>query len=147
MKHDVIIFGGLAGVVGNIFKEVISWGFYFSGLINYTYDHFCAGLVVNPAGYVKMLFAVFIGTMIDFTVAAVFGVIMYFVMRKTGTQYWLFKGLGFGMVIFLICFAVLRPTFSIKIESTPLQALMYMIPNLVYGVITCWFLKKYGVYK
>ena len=84
---------------------------------------------------------------IDYTIAIVFSVAIYSVMRKTGTDHWLFKSLGFGMVVFLICYGILRPTFSLKIESTPSQVLLYVIPNLAYGVITGWFLKKYGTYK
>lgn len=51
-----------------------------------------------------------------------------------------FGGLA-GMIV-----GVLRPMFSLKIESTPLQALVPG-PQLVYGVITCLVLKKYGALK
>jgi hypothetical protein len=147
MTKDTIVFGGLAGIIGNIPKEVITWGFYFSGFLNYTFVHFCVGMVVNPATYVKDPLSIVVGVMIDYTIAASFSIALYLGMRKTGTDYWLLKGLGFGMIVFLICYGVLRPTFSIKIESPPLVVLMYIIPNLAYGVTTCWFLKKYGTFK
>lgn len=149
VKHDAdaIVFGGLAGCVGNIFKEVLIWGFYFSGLIHYGFVHFCVGLVVNPAVYVKDSLAIVVGIMIDFTIAAFFSIAMYLIMRRIGTDYWLLKGLGFGMMVFLLCFGILRPSFSIRIETTPLQALLYMIPNLAYGVVTCWLIKRHGSAK
>ncbi|HEX3048129.1 MAG TPA: hypothetical protein VHY08_25480, partial [Bacillota bacterium] len=109
--------------------------------------HFCAGIVIYPAVYVKDPLSLVLGMMIDYTIAAVFSVAMYLIMRKTRTDHWLLKGLAFGMIVFLICYGVLRPTISIKIESPPLIALLYLIANLAFGVTTCFVLKKYGTYQ
>jgi hypothetical protein len=147
MPRDILIFGGLAGIISNILKESISWGLYFFGFIEYTFVHFCAGLVVNPPRYVKDPISVAIGIIIDFTIAASFSFALYLVMKKFGVKYWILKGLGFGMIVFLICYGVLRPIFSLRIESTPVSAFLYMIPNLIYGVTTSWFIKKYGNIK
>ncbi len=146
MPKDTIIIGGLAGIIGNVFKELLTWGLYFTGLIKYTFVHFCAGIVVFPARYIKDPFSIIIGILIDYTLAVFFSLMLYFVMKKIGTDHWVLKGIGFGMLVFLTCYAVLRPTFSIIIESPPLIVLMYMIPNWVYGVITSWFIKKFGTY-
>lgn len=147
MTKDSLVFGGLAGVIGNIFKEAITWGLYFGRVLNYTFVHFCAGVVINPASQIKDPISIIIGIIIDYTVAASFSVAMYLIMRKTGTDHWLLKSLFFGMMVFIICYGILRPAISIKIESPPLVALMYLIPNLAYGVGTCWFLNKYGSFK
>ena len=147
MIKDTIVFGGLAGAVGNILKETMAWSLYFWGLIKYTFVHFCAGIVINPDTYVKDPLSVVVGIMIDFLIAAIFSLAMYLVMRRTGTDYWVIKGLGLGIFVFLICYGVLRPAISIKIESSPFTALMYIFPNLTYGVATCWFLQKYGTFK
>jgi hypothetical protein len=147
MKKDTLVVCGLAGIIGNIPKEFLTWGLYFAGIVKYTFVHFCAGLVVNPAIYVNEPLSLVIGVMIDYTIATAFSLALYLGMRKTGTNYWFLKGLGFGMFVFLICYGFMRPTFSLKIESPPLVALMYMIPNLLYGITTSWFLKRYGVFK
>ncbi|HEX3048670.1 MAG TPA: hypothetical protein VHY08_28235, partial [Bacillota bacterium] len=82
MTKDTVVFGGFAGIIGNIFKEAITWGFYFSGLVRYTFVHFCAGIVIYPAVYVKDPLSLVLGMMIDYTIAAVFSVAMYLIMRK-----------------------------------------------------------------
>jgi hypothetical protein len=104
-------------------------------------------MVVNPVIYVKEPLSIVVGIIIDYTIAASFSIAFYLGMRKTGTDYWLLKGLGFGMMVFLICYGILRPTFSIRIESPPFVVLMYMVPNWAFGVTTSWFLKKYGTFK
>lgn len=147
MLKDTLIFGSLAGIIGNILKEFLAWTFYFLGIIKYTFVHFCAGMVVYPTGYVNDPVSIVVGILIDFTVAASFSLAFYLVIKKTGTAYWVLKGLGFGMIVFLICYGMIRPTFSFKSESPPLAVLMYMITNWIYGITVSWFFRKFGRIK
>ncbi len=144
MPKDELIFGGLAGAVGNIIKEILTWSFYWVGMFKYTFIHFCAGIVLN-SNSVKTPAGVAIGMVIDNFLAALFGVAIFYVLKRYGTSFLVLKALAFGLGIFLICYSMLRPTFSsIKENAEPLVSLLYLGPNLVYGITTGWFIKKYN---
>lgn len=86
MTKDTIIFGGLMGILGNISKIIITWSIHWLGYSTYTFEHIAAGYFVSQA-YIKAPISLIIGFLADITVAAFFGVIMYIMLRKTGTDY------------------------------------------------------------
>lgn len=146
MTKDGLIFGGLAGIVGNVLKEVLTWVSYGVGAINYTFTHMCSGLVVSSE-YVKTPLGLTLGVLVDFTVAAVFGVAIHMILEKTGTRHIVLKGLLFGILIYLFCYSIMRPNFSsIKGYIDPVSVSLYISANGVYGITTSWFIKKYDAF-
>lgn len=143
MPKDTLVFGSLAGIIGNIFKEVLTWVFYGLGMLKFTFVHLCSGMVVNPE-YVKSPLGLTLGFLIDYTLAATFGIVIYALLKRTGACFIVLKGLFFGIVIFLICYSMIRPIFSsIKGNTDPLTVLLYLLPNFIYGITTSLFIKKY----
>lgn len=146
MKRDILLFGGLAGVVGNIPKEILTWIMYFFGWIKYTFDHICAGIYVSPS-YLREPSALLLGIMVDFVQAGIFGGSILYILKKTGgEERWVLKGLVLGFGMFLICFGGLRRMMSPKIMIvTPLENLLYLPPNVIYALTTTWFIKKFRI--
>lgn len=143
MKNDPLVFGSLAGLVGNIAKELITWSLYGLGLVKYTFAHLCAGLVVS-SNLVKSPLALILGFLFDYTIAAGFGMLAYYLLKIIGTRLILIKGIVIGVGVFLICFCILRAEFtSIKGFVEPLDGLIYLISNLTFGLTTTIFIKKY----
>ena len=147
MLKDTILFGGTAGVIGNIGKEVITWVFYYLGLTRYTFEHFCAGIYVSPA-HLNEPAAFLLGFLTDFTFAAIFGITILIIIKKTGTDFWIIKGLVFGIGIYVLCYGILRPLISSKvIIQAPLTNLLFIIPNLLFGLIVSWFIHRFGRFQ
>ncbi|MFP4017427.1 MAG: hypothetical protein ACLFUI_10395 [Halanaerobiales bacterium] len=76
MFKDTIIFGLLAGFVGNIPKTLLAWTFHFLGKLRYTFAHIAAGAFVgkdlldNPV-------AMATGFAADWIIAGFIGVIAF----------------------------------------------------------------------
>jgi|GEM_PF-4971928 len=143
MPKDFLLFGGLAGIVGNLTKEIIIWGLYGLGFMKLTFVHYCAGTVL-PHTTIKEPLAILIGMLIDHTLAFCFGAVFYYIYLRFGSAYFTVKGLGFGMIIFLFCYGILRPLFSINLPQPPYAVFFYMVANLFYGLTMSIFAKKYA---
>lgn len=145
MTKDSLVFGSLAGITGNIFKEALSWGFYGLGLFNLTFVHMCAGILVNQE-FVKSHLGLVIGFLVDYTIAGILGILIYILLKKTGTDLIIVKGLFFGVGIFLSCYGIIRPLISsINGNFLPLTVILYLMPNLIFGLTVSLFIKKYDV--
>ncbi len=144
MTKDRILLGGLAGMVGNIPKELMAWIMYWFGWIRYTFDHFCAGIFVPPAAVYDPV-AIVLGLINDFVFSGIYGVLFYLIFKKTGVGRWFLKSLVMGFGLFTICFGILRPLLAPKLVVVePLVNLLYLAPNVMYSVVTCWFIQKFG---
>lgn len=144
MPRDIIILGGLAGIVGNISKTALAWLFYFLGYTQYTFAHITAGYFVDK----KFLYnpiALTIGFIGDYFLAGLLGVLIFIMLKLTGFEYAKLKGFGFGGVFYIIFFGVFMALDLTRTSLlTPLPNLLLLFPNLLFGTMTSWFLKKFS---
>lgn len=88
--EDNVIIGILAGFVGNIPKEIIVWGFRFTGYLRYTFVHIAAGTFV-PKEFLDNPVSLAIGVISDWIMVGFIGVITVYFIRFTGNRYPLIK--------------------------------------------------------
>lgn len=144
--RDSFWLGPLAGIIGNIPKEVSAWFFYSVGTIPFTFDHFCAGMYL-PRRLVHHWAAIVSGVFSDFTIAAAYGTLLALLMQKTGFNSWALKGLAFGSALYSFCFGMLRPMVSPQLKiADPIACLLFIVPHLLYGVCASWFIKRYRMH-
>lgn len=143
MTKNLYIVGTLSGLAGNVPKQIMTWAFYFLGFLDYTFCHLCAGVVISPARIREPL-SVFIGALLDYTVASFFGLFAYYIYLKTGGGYHLLRGVGFGVLAFLVCYGVLCPLFSVVTPKPPQTVFFYLLPNLLYGISIMAFIRWYA---
>lgn len=144
MTKDTIIFGAIAGILGNIPKTILAWIFHYFGLLKYTFAHIAAGYFV-PAKFLDNHISLLTGFIADYTTAALFGFIMYLMLRKFGTDYAEFKGIGFGAVLYLIFYGAFMALDITRASLiTPLPNLILFFPHILYGAVTCWIIKHYS---
>ncbi|MFZ7102230.1 MAG: hypothetical protein ACOWWO_06130 [Peptococcaceae bacterium] len=142
--RDTVMLGALAGLLGNIPKTIIAWIFHYLGLLRYTFIHIAAGYYV-PIEFIDNPVSLLIGFISDYTIAAFFGVIMYLMLQKFGTDYAIVKGLGFGAVLYLIFYgAFMALDITRATLLTPLPNLLLFFPHIIYGGITCQIIKSYA---
>ncbi|HHU50657.1 MAG TPA: hypothetical protein GXZ36_02370 [Firmicutes bacterium] len=145
MSKNLYIVGTLAGLAGNALKMIMTWAFYWLGFLDYTFCHLCAGMVISPARIREPL-SVFIGVLLDYTVASFFGLFAYYIYLKTGGGYYWLRGVGFGVFTFLVCCGVLCPVFSVATSRAPQTAFFYLLPNLLYGLSMMAFICRHAPY-
>lgn len=143
-RDDIIIFGALAGILGNIPKTILGWLFSIFGWVRYTFCHIAAGYFVD-AKFLDNPVSLAAGFITDYIVAAFLGTIMYYLLRKTGAEYAELKGIFFGGLLYVVVFGTFMSLNLTRASLlTPLPNLLMFFPHAVYGIITCWILKKYG---
>lgn len=142
--NDTIIFGAIAGLLGNVPKTIIAWILHYFGLLRYTFIHIAAGYFVDKK-FIDNPVSLLTGFIADYTNAAFFGVIMYYLLQKTGVDYAELKGLGFGAFLYLIFYgAFMALNITRASLLTPLPNLLLFFPHIIYGLLTCWIIKKYS---
>lgn len=143
-KKDLIIFGALAGLLGNIPKTIIAWIFHYLGWLRYTFAHIAAGYFVD-AQFLDNPVALLTGFIADYVNAAFFGVIMYYLLKKTGLDYAELKGLAFGAFLYLLFYGAFMALDITRASLlTPLPNLLLFIPHVIFGASTCWLIKRYS---
>lgn len=145
MTKNFYIVGTLAGLIGNALKMIMTWSFYWLGFFDYAFCHLCAGMVISPTR-VREPLSVFIGVLLDFTVASLFSLFAYYIYLKTGGGYHLLRGASFGVLTFLVCYGVFCPLFSVATSKTPQTAFFYLLPNLLYGLSVMAFIRRHAPY-
>ncbi|MBS3968744.1 MAG: hypothetical protein KGZ94_01375 [Clostridia bacterium] len=140
MRKDVIIFGSLAGIIGNVVKLIVSLPLYYAGLIDKTYIHIASGYYSNEK--MDSIFTVINSTLTDFFYAAFLGVLFYIVLRYTDMKYVKLKGILFGGFVHVVNNGVLIfEGFNKAIFDNP-NAFFLMFPTIIFGLSTCWAIER-----
>jgi hypothetical protein len=140
---DTIVAGVLAGWMGNIVKEIITWFFHFMGWVRYTFVHISAGFYYSTENIDSPLSLV-TGVITDWTIAGTFGVVLLCLLRLTGSDYAVFKGIGLGALVFVITFGIgMAMDITRATLVTPLPDFLLLMSHIILGAITGWALGKY----
>lgn len=146
-RNDIIIFGAVAGLLGNIPKTILAWIFYYFGWLRYTFIHIAGGYFVG-AQFLDHPVSLATGTITDYINASILGVAMYYMLRRTGPDYAEVKGLFFGGFLYIVLFgAFMSLDLTRATLITPLPNFLLLFPHVLFGVTTCWILKKYGTFE
>lgn len=144
LKDDVIL-GVLAGFAGNILKEIISWLFYFSGYLKYTFVHIAAGTFVSKE-YIDSPVSLATGVISDWIMVAVIGVLSVYLIRFTGNCFPVIKSILLSSFFYIILYGVLMAFNATHVSMlTPLPNLLLFIPHLTLGGGIGWFVSRYGM--
>lgn len=140
---DTIIAGLLAGWIGNIAKETLTWTFYFTKLVRYTFVHIAAGFYYSAENLDTPL-SLLTGAITDWTIAGTFGVMLLLLLRFTGTDHAIFKGAMFGSLVYVITFGI-GMALNITRASlvTPLPDFLLLMAHIIIGGVSGWALKRY----
>lgn len=139
-KKDLIFTGSIAGILGNIPKTLLTWTFYFMGLTKFTFVHISAGYFVSDK-YLNHPLSLLVGFISDYTLAGVMGVLILLLLRYTGSDYALYKGAGFGTLMYIFLFGVAMAIDVTRVSiTTPLPSLILLFPHILFGLTTAFLL-------
>lgn len=143
MRRDSIITGALAGLLGNLGKEAVVWPLHWLGWVRYTFAHIAAGYFVEGK-FINNPVSLATGFIADFTIAAFFGVLLLYLLRFTGKDYAILKGVGFGLVAYIIFYGLLMALDVTRASLlTPLPNLLLFIPHVIFGALTAYLLERF----
>jgi hypothetical protein len=141
--NDTIIAGALAGWTGNIVKEILTWFFYSMGWVRYTFVHIAAGFYYSAENLGAPLSLV-TGILTDWIIAGTFGVLALLMLRYTGTDYAILKGIAFGGLVYVITFGVgMALDITRATLVTPLPDFLLLLAHFAIGAVTGWALERY----
>lgn len=145
MNRDTVISGSLAGMLANIPKTIGAWVFYQFGLTEYTFEQIAAAFL-TPLEFIHTPVGVIIGLIADFTVAALVGVIFFLLLRYTGTDHALLKGLLGGALAFVFGFGlVMFAGLTRALVVAPLPLLIYFLLHLLFGAVATWHITRFSL--
>lgn len=140
---DTIVAGVLAGWIGNVVKETLTWLFHFMGWVRYTFVHISAGFYYSIDNLNAPLSLV-TGAITDWTIAGTFGTFLLLLLRYTGIDYAIFKGIGFGALVYIITFGIgMAMDITRASLLTPLPDFLLLMSHLAIGGVSGWALQKY----
>ncbi len=143
LKQDVLIFGAIAGIIGNIVKLILVFILHSIGFIQYSFGHIAAGYFVQ-LNDVNSLPSLINGYFSDFIYAGILGIIIYIILRNTSFYLAEVKGVIFGGAIHLMNNGILLFSQINSVHDLPAQThLMLLFPSMLFGLITCIILKRY----
>jgi hypothetical protein len=144
---DSVVLGSISGAVGGIVGLAFSYSMFLLGFSPISSLHLAATLVVvdilklTPLGVIDSIVA-------HLTVAAAFGVILTYMFRYTGKEYWVLKGIGAGALFCIITHSYFIPLMRSDeqvrslIFNPPSWATMVTTHSII-GLVTAFMIVKY----
>ena len=143
MRQDSVVMGALAGLAGNLAKEFIVWPMYFLGWVHYPFVFLAASFFVDRSS-IRNPLALAKGFITDYAIAAILGIALLYLLRRTGKDYALFKGLLLGLFVHIGLYGLVMALRATRITIlTPLPNLLLVIPHVVFGMVAAWVLKRW----
>lgn len=133
--------GAIAGIIGAIIQIIYGRTVVWSGLSSYAFTDFGEILILGTDR--KGLLPFFIGSITHIVLGAMMGIVLSYVIKYTSSRFYLFKGIGVGLAIYVFAFAS-GVYFKMPIISkAPISfALTVLIGSALYGLVTAYALKK-----
>jgi hypothetical protein len=146
--RDTITIGTIAGSISTITITLFTWilrllGFNFISIWETAANIILnKGLIHEPVGY-------FIGMVAHFTLGAIFGIMLAYMLRLTGKDFYILKGIGLGALFWLGSIGFFMHLLNIQIQgrNSPISNIIVVIEFHIMGIVTSSIIKKYGKFK
>lgn len=139
--------GSIAGIIAAIIKYIFNELMQFLKLAKYDNNATALGMVLKTWEN-NIIYWTF-GFILALFVGAFFGVIIAFIFRYIlNENYYLFKGAGIGIGIFLLNFGVFSKVFNYPpdMQSSLGDVISMLLSLILYGVVTVYMLKILGFF-
>lgn len=141
---DSIQLGMITGVLCNLPKVILMSIFKQVDLVRYNFAQMTAGIFIKQDG-LSNPFALATGHIADFAVASSLGIILVYIMKLTGKDYPISKGLLYGIIIHIIVFGVAKTLGITSVELVePVANFVVLLPNISFGILAALFIYRYG---
>ena len=145
---DIILRGGLAGLIGFTVCSVINLALYKLGLLPSTDFHYNA-ILLHSAGTPLTSLTWASGIIMGYVSGALLGVLIAYLFNRTGDDYSWLKGLGVGIAFWPVHVAIIPNLLASRLYSVlpPIMVLACFFFTAIFGSVTGLMVKYFGTYN
>jgi hypothetical protein len=137
--RDNLIGGAVAGAIGGLAEMASGFIPIMTGLARSTTVHAAISFMA-PAATRPGPLSVVLGIISHLTVAGLLGLVLFYILRFTGTDHYLLKGLGMALAVYVLFTNGLGPLFVSRglLAPDPATQLSILGSHLVGGMVTAF---------
>ncbi len=146
MVKDKFVVGTLIGICANVIKLLTNLLGYLMGYTDHLFWQLVATHFLQENDLSKPA-ALVIGGVADLTITAALGVAFLYFVEYTGRKYLWFKGLGFGLAVWVILFGThLGRSVQELLPQDAMGIVVTLIAHMVFGLSLAFFTRVYDRY-
>lgn len=142
--RDTITIGSIAGIIATLVFISVNYifkllGYQFTSTWESTAGIFLSNnLVHTPLGFI-------IGFLGQFVIGASGGIIMAYILKFTGYDYYILKGLGMGAFYWLVGVGIIGKIINMtqQIADEPVTNFLIILDLTIFSIISVLIIKKY----
>lgn len=143
LLKDRIIVGTIAGMIATLFKDIPNYILWNLSVVKYLYFHLAASALLDLKD-VYSIYGIILGIVIDVINGGALGLIIMFLFKWTGQDYWWYKGIVMGNIIWLFVLGLLINWGAAKIvPNEPLFRIASLIDHQIYGLLTAYLICRW----
>lgn len=137
---DRFVAGALAGIIGAIVQDIYAITIKSLGIIDRSYIDFASVMIMSES--IDGILGFMVGLLAHVGVGVLFGLGFAYIIKKTSSNYLLFKGIIFGLSLWFLLLGY-GTTFKLPMFKNlpPLNALTTFVGAVIYGVVTAYTLR------
>jgi len=143
--NDTITIGVISGSIASVIMTVIDWMINFSGVV-FTPPWVVSGHILLNTDVLYTTIGILLGLVIQFMLGAGFGVIIAVVIRLTGKDYYILKGLGVGSLFFIGNTGIMQSVGNIApwMRNELLSTIIALINFFILGTVSSFIIARYS---
>ncbi|TGE34935.1 hypothetical protein E4K67_28025 [Desulfosporosinus fructosivorans] len=141
MFKDKILIGAVIGILADSLKLITNYTFWVFGFTKVVFWQIVATRFIQKE-YLYHKLAYIVGAIADITFTSLLGIVFVYVIYLFGPKNLWTKGVGFGLVVWVIVFGtLLGQTVEDKLPQEPTGVVITLIAHIVFGFALAFFTK------
>lgn len=147
-NSDTITIGVIGGLIASVVMMTFDWVINLIGL-HFTPPWVVSGHILLNTDVLSTTMGILLGFSIMFMLGAGFGVIVAVIIRLTGKDYYLIKGLGIGFLFFIGNTGMMQNVAEIVpwMRSEITSTIMALLNFIILGSVSSLIIAKYSVFN
>lgn len=143
MLRDRILAGTIAGMLATLVKDIPNYILWKMGIVDYLYFHLAASALIRPED-VDTLWGLVLGLVVDIITGGTIGLLIIFLFKATGRDYWWYKGLIAGNLIWLWGLGItINLGFARIVPIDPVFRLTSLIEHQIFGLLAAYLITRW----
>lgn len=145
---DTLTIGTIAGISGTIVMHLLSMVWKSLGIIKITTLQVSAAILLSWS-QVNTIYGYLVGIIVHLVIGAAGGVLLAYLLKLSGKDYYWLKGLALAGFMLLIGMGLIVRLLKIapQMKNDGLTTLMHTLNYVVYGLLSSYIIAKYGKFS
>lgn len=143
MLKDRVLAGAVAGMVASAIKDIPNIILWKMDVVKHLYFYLAASALIDPK-QVDTAMGLILGIVVDMITGGSLGIILVFLFKFTGQDYWWFKGLATGSLIWLWGLGIsINLGAARMIPLDPLFRITALIEHQIFGFVSAYLVVRW----